>query len=370
MRTSGRSPEERWRRLVRRDLAALPVYQAIQSPDALARELGLAPEAVIKLDGNENPYGCSPRVRAALASYPHFHTYPDPAQTALRQELSGYTGIGPQHIVAGSGSDEIIDLLLRLLLEPGDNVINAIPTFGMYDFSTRVCGGRVVDVPRDESFGLRVEDMLAAVDPTTKIIFVANPNNPTGMLTPTDALRPLLDAGPLVVVDEAYYEFSGQTIASWVPRHDNLVVLRTFSKWAGLAGLRVGYGLMASGLAQQLLAMKSPYNVNVAAEVAVHESLADREYLLTTVRAILKERARLFAALQRISYLKPWPSQANFILCQVTRGDARALHQELRRRGIFVRYFDTPRLRDALRITVGRPEHTDSIIRALEETVP
>ena len=358
---------EGWRSLVRRDLATLPVYQAIQAPDMLARELGLGEEAIIKLDGNENPYGCSPRVREALASCPNLHTYPDPSQTALRRDLSEYVGLGPEHIVAGSGSDEIIDLLLRLVLEPGDRVINAVPTFGMYDFSTKICGGRVVEVPRGQDFQLDVEAVLAAVDRRTKVIFVANPNNPTGTLTPPQSLRPLLDAGPLVVVDEAYYEFCGQTVARWVPEHDNLVVLRTFSKWAGLAGLRVGYGLMPPELVKHLLTIKPPYNVNMAAQVAVHESLADREYLLGTVRAIVRERERLFEGLVGIPYLKPRPSQANFILCAVTPGDARALHQALRRRGIFVRYFDSPRLRDTVRITVGKPEHTDAVLRALQE---
>ncbi|MBI2918324.1 MAG: histidinol-phosphate transaminase [Chloroflexi bacterium] len=368
--TTSDAAGEPWRALVRGDLATLPVYQAIQSPEVLAPELGLSPEAIIKLDGNENPYGCSPRVQAALATCPYLHIYPDPAQVALRRDLSAYTGVGPEYIVAGSGSDEIIDLLLRLVLEPGDSVINAVPTFGMYDFSTRVCGGRVIEVPRKRDFQLDVEGMLAAVDGRTKIIFVANPNNPTGTLTPVEALHPLLHAGPLLVVDEAYYEFSGQTVAARVPQHDKLVVLRTFSKWAGLAGLRVGYGLMPPGLAQHLLTIKPPYNVNMAAEVAVRESLADRDYLMGTVGAVVQERERLYSALERIPYLRPWPSQANFILCAVTRGDARSLHQALRRRGIFIRYFDTPRLRDTVRITVGRPEHTDAVVRALEEIEP
>ncbi|MBI2866436.1 MAG: aminotransferase class I/II-fold pyridoxal phosphate-dependent enzyme, partial [Chloroflexi bacterium] len=221
--SAGDRPEaEAWQGLVRRNLATLPTYQAIEAPDLLARQLGIPSEGIIKLDGNENPYGCSPRVRAALAGYPHFHIYPDPAQSALRQDLSSYVGLGPGHIVAGSGSDEIIDLLLRLLLEPGDRVVNSVPTFGMYDFSTMVCGGSVVEVPRRQDFSLDVKAILEAVDSRTKVIFVANPNNPTGTLTPPDELKSLLEVGPLVVVDEAYYEFCGQSVASWVPAHDNL----------------------------------------------------------------------------------------------------------------------------------------------------
>jgi histidinol-phosphate aminotransferase len=171
-------------------------------------------------------------------------------------------------------------------------------------------------------------------------------------------------------VDEAYVEFSGGSYAALVPERENLVVLRTFSKWAGLAGVRAGYGIMPLALARTLMAIKPPYNVNVPAEVAMLASLEDRETLQANVRRIVEERERLERLLGQVPYLEPWPSEANFILCRVTGGFARELRDRLRERGIFLRYFGRPGLEDCIRISVGRPEHSDALIAALAEVRP
>ena len=354
------------KRLMRRDLLGLEGYQPIVPPEVLSEEAEVPIEGVIKLDGNENPYGCSPRVQRALADYPSYHIYPDPEQREVRRALEGYVGLGAEHIVAGSGSDELIDLVLRLFLEPGDEVINCVPTFGMYPFCTEVCGGKVVSVPRDKSYAIDIARVKEAIDEKTKIIFVASPNNPTGNLTPERDIRKLVETGRVVVVDEAYYEFSGVTVAPLVLEHENLVVLRSLSKWAGLAGLRIGYGIFPPVIVEQLLKIKQPYNVNLAAQVAVQASLADLEYLQGTIKAIISERERLFKKLKKIKFLNPFPSKANFIFCPVVEGDAQRMHQELRKRGIFVRHFDTPLLRNSLRISIGKPEHSDALIEALQ----
>jgi len=324
-------------------------------------------ESIIKLDANENPYGCSPRVNQALASYPHFNTYPDNGQAVLRELLAGYAGIDAKHIVAGHGSNQLIDLVLRLLIDSGDEVINCVPTFGIYSFSTELCGGTLVEVPRDDDFAVNVSAVKAAITRKTKIIFLANPNNPTGTITPRQDTLEILDTGVPVLVDEAYYEFNGQTIAPLVGQYENLIVLRTFSKWAGLAGLRVGYGLFPARITDYLLRIKIPYNVNVAALVAVEESLKDIDYLMDRVKAIIAERDRLFNELKHIKWLKPFPSQANFILCSVLNGKASQLHTKLQDKGILVRYFDQPILKDYIRISAGKPEHTDALIKALRE---
>ncbi|MFH1087197.1 MAG: histidinol-phosphate transaminase [Chloroflexota bacterium] len=350
-------------RLLSSRVAKVAGYVSLEPVEVLKKGAG----RVIKLDGNENPYGCSPRVREALSRYPHFHIYPDPEQRELRQALEAYTGVGQEHIIAGAGSDELIDLMLRLLIDPGDRVINCPPTFGMYAFSTQVCGGEVVSVPRDEHFGLDVSLIEKAVDKKTKVVFMASPNNPSGNIAAEADILALLKKDMFVVVDEAYFEFSGVTMARLVPRFPNLVVLRTFSKWAGLAGLRVGYGLFPAAIVPEIMKIKQPYNVSAAAQVAALESLADRAYLEGTVKAIVAERARLMSGLSRISWLKPYASQANFILCRVVDGNARTIHGRLRQQGIFVRYFDTPELRDCLRITAGKPEESDALLQALKE---
>jgi histidinol-phosphate aminotransferase len=269
--------------------------------------------------------------------------------------------------VVGSGSDELIDLVLRLSLEPGDRVINCPPTFGMYPFSTGVCGGLVTNVPRNAEYEIDVSAVKSVIDQQAKVIFLASPNNPSGNITAEKDILKLLDTGILVVVDEAYYEFSGVTLAPLALHFPNLAVLRSFSKWAGLAGLRVGYGIFSKEIAELIYKIKPPYNVNIAAQVAVKESLADIDYLREKTKAIISERERLFWELGKLRFLRPYPSRANFILCRVIDGQALQIKQGLEKKGIFVRYFDRPLLKNMLRISVGKPEHTDALIEALAE---
>lgn len=356
-----------WKRLLRPRLASLRGYQPILPIEVLSQGSEAAAQAIIKLDGNENPYGCSPRVRQALAAYPYFHLYPDSHYLRVRQALEEYVGLSQEHIVVGSGSDELIDLVCRLFIDPGDRVIVCEPTFGMYRFYVEVAGGEVVSIPLGEGFAVDGRAVRAALDGRTKVVFLVSPNNPTGNLVAEEEILRLVGTGVIVVVDEAYYEFSGHTVAPWVPQYTNLIVLRTFSKWAGLAGLRIGYGIFPQPIVGAMEKVKPPYNVNAAAQVAAVESLADREYLEATIRAILEERGHLFHKLEGLSFIRPLPSQANFILCWVEGGWAAHLHQELRKRGIYVRYFDTPRLADYLRISVGRPQDTDALVAALQE---
>lgn len=376
------------KKLVRPELIAMKSYTPIEPVEILVQQVE---GKLIKLDGNENPYGCSPKVSQAVAGYPYYHIYPDPEQRKLREALQEYTGVDRQHIVCGSGSDELIDLVLRLFLEPGDRIIDCPPTFGMYPFSAEVCGGRVSDVPRkDEDFALDIAGVKRALDKRTKVIFIASPNNPTGNIIEERELMELVDTGRIVVIDEAYFEFSGVTMAGLVPAYRNLIVLRTFSKWAGLAGFRIGYGIFPVEIADYLMKIKQPYNVNAAAQVAVLASLSDLDYLHGNVNKIITERERLFNELKELGWLKPYPSRANFILCSLYRDSeptpsvisrlvpskareltkqspAKEIWRQLQQRGIFIRYFDTPRLKDCLRISVGRPEDTDALIEALKE---
>jgi histidinol-phosphate aminotransferase len=353
-------------KLVLIDMGRFSPYSAAKSPDVISRKTGIPEADIIKLDANENPYGCSPKVRRALAKYPYLNIYPDSNQTVLRDSLSKYVGLGPEYLVAGNGSDELIDLLLRMFVAPGNEVIINVPTFDMYRFCTEVCRGKPVNVLRKKNFEVDVDAIKGAVTPKTRIIFVASPNNPTGTIINEKDILELTKLGLPLVIDEAYYEFSGQTVAPLVPRYSNLMVLRTFSKWAGLAGLRIGYGIFPAKIADILIRIKPPYSINRAANVAAQESIKDRDYLLGTVQEMIKERYRLMEKLKQLDFLRPVPSQANFILCEVVRGDARWFQDELEKRGILIRYYNTPLLRNCFRISVGKPEHTDKIIDALK----
>ncbi len=368
--SSIRNTQHAIRSLIRPDIAQMEEYTPVQPIEVLSRRLGLKPEEIVKLDANENPYGPSPRVQEALSQFPWYHIYPDPQQSELREALSAYVGVPADHILPSSGADELLDYLCRLFLLPGDGIVNCPPTFDMYSFDARLSGGRVIDVWRDEDFRLDVEGIEQAVlsaSPAPKLLFLTTPNNPDGGLIDHATLRRLLQLPLVVVVDEAYIEFAeGEgSVADWVPDTPNLIVLRTFSKWAGLAGLRLGYGIFPLEIMQHLWKFKQPYNVNVAATTAGLASLQDLPLLLERITALKSERDRLIAELDQISYLRPLPSQANFVLCRVEGRSAARLHHQLVERGILVRYYDKPGLRNFIRISAGRLEDTDKLLQNL-----
>lgn len=355
-------------KLLRRDLGFLEPYPAPLPLEEFARNLGIEPSAVVKLDQNENPFGPSPRVREALARFDWFHVYPDPEQRELRQRLAGYVGAPAEQIVAGNGSDELIEILFRLFVEPGDRVLSVSPTFGYYDTAARVAGAEYITVPRGPRFEIDPDAVVAAATDRTKVVLVASPNNPTGNATPLATIRRLLDLDALVVVDEAYFEFSGLTALDLVRAGaENLVILRTFSKWAGLAGLRLGYGIFPPALVAAVNAVKPPYSVNQAAVVAGLASLDDVAYLRSLVQTILAERDRLRVGLEASGFLSPYPTDANFILCDVVGRSAAEVQRELERRAILTRRYASPRLENCLRISVGRPEGNERLLAALRE---
>jgi histidinol-phosphate aminotransferase len=358
---------------IRAHLESLPLYIPIEPFEILSERVGREPSQIVKLDANENPYGPLPVVREALGKLNFPHIYPDPESRALRKSLSKFTGIGEEYLLAGAGADELIDLLMRVLLEPGDCILSCPPTFGMYPFDAELNAARCIEVRRNPDFSLDMESVRKAVQThQPKILFIASPNNPDGSMVDRQMMDELLSFPLLVVLDEAYVEFSDEYLGASVSRirevtsRENLVVLRTFSKWAGLAGLRIGYGAFPLWLMPTLWKSKQPYNVNVAASVAAQVSLEHTEELKEVVRRLKEERMRLFAALQEIPFLRPYPTQANFILCQVIGRDASELKSKLaQEHGIFIRYFNKPGLSDHIRISVGRPEDTDVLVEAL-----
>jgi histidinol-phosphate aminotransferase len=350
-------------------------YTPIVPVDVLSRRLGVPVDRIVKLDANENPYGFSPQARDAIAASRALHIYPDPDQTALREAIGGYIGITPEHILCGAGADEVIDILARSFLRPGDAIVDLPPTFGMYKWQADVLDARIVSVPRRGDFAVDIPAVERAVQRHAhgggsggaKLLFVANPNNPDGSITAPDDLLRLLDLPVVVVVDEAYIDFSDQpSLAPLVRERDNLIVLRTFSKLAGMAGLRVGYGVFPLPIISHLWKVKQPYTPNVAGSVAAIAALDDGAWLERTTAAIVSERERLTAQLRGVGWLTPLPSQTNFVLCRVGGGrDARALKLALEQHGVLVRYFNREGLRDCIRISVGRPDQTDTLMTAL-----
>ncbi len=382
-------------------LAGLEEYTPIQPFEVLSRRLGIPPSEIVKLDANENPYGPHPAVAQALAEYAYYHIYPDPQQAELREALAVHlddeqrvVGSGPasaggastakvpvEQILATHGLDELLDNICRLFLVPGDAVINTPPTFGMYSFDAKLVGGKVIEVWRKDGFHVDVDAICSLFDTGSredgkaapKLLFLTSPNNPTGTWLPDEDLLRLLELPLMVVLDEAYVEFALEKSRSpWVLRHENLVVLRTFSKSAGIAGLRLGYGIIPEWLMPYLWSFKQPYNVNVAATVAGLASLRHADQMNAIVEKIRSERDRLYGALQAVPFLSPYPSNANFVLCRVA-----GLPQQRRtvtpprlnwRSKIAASSCVTirkPGLENCIRISVGRPQQTDRLLAEL-----
>ncbi len=355
-------------KLMRPHMVNFATYHGVDPSEELARKAGIKPEDVIRLNANENPYGPLDEVSAALSGLP-LHLYPDPNQRKLRAALSEYTGQPTERIMAGAGGDEIIDLLMRLFIAPGQKVLDCEPTFGMYSFSARLAEAEIVSVPRNSSWDVDIPAMLNAIDDSARIVFLASPNNPTGNLLAEQDARALLDTGVIVCIDETYYEFANRTLCPLLDEYENLVILRSFSKWAGIAGLRVGYAIASGELIGHLMDIKQPYNINVAGEAAVLAALEHRDELLERAATLIEQRKRLEAVMDELEGVSYYPSEGNFLLCRFERRTAEEAYVGLAKRGIFVRRFPQTVLETSLRISAGTPEQTDLLIDALRSVV-
>ncbi|KAL7132968.1 hypothetical protein ABFS83_12G110600 [Erythranthe nasuta] len=351
---------------IRPHLRQLSAYQPILPFEVLSTRLGRKPEDIVKLDANENPYGPPPEVFEALGSMRFPYIYPDPESRRLRAALAEDSGVEAEHILVGCGADELIDLIMRCVLEPGDKILDCPPTFTMYEFDAAVNAALVVKVPRNPDFSLDVKRIFEVVEQEKpKCIFLTSPNNPDGSIIDDETLLKILGLPVLVVLDEAYIEFAGiESKMKWVKKYENLIVLRTFSK---RAGLRVGYGAFPLSIIEFLWRAKQPYNVSVAAELAACAALQNPVYLENVKVALVQERERLFKLLKEVPFLNPYPSYSNFILCEVTSGrDAKKLKEDLAKTGVMIRHYSNKELAGYVRVSVGKPEHTDALMESLK----
>ncbi len=348
----------------------MPESEPILSLERMQAQYGFEPEALIKLDANENPFGALPEVREALGKLLSPQIYPDPECSLLRQKLAAYHGVEIERIVVGAGLDEVIDLIMRACIDPGDAILNCPPTFGMYAFDGKMHGARMLDVPRKADFSLDMDGIRAAVrDGQPKLFILPNPNNPDGGVLGMDEFQQVAGLPLLLVMDEAYIQFYGEENSAMdeIAKRDNLVVLRTFSKWAGLAGLRIGYGVFPVEIAAAIMKIKQPYNVSAAAQLAANVTLDNIDKTVPVIARICEQRDLLFAGLEQIDWLEPIPSQANFVLCRVKSRSATDVAEVLRGQGIMLRCFDQPGLPNALRISAGTAEQTHKLLGLLKE---
>ncbi|MBW7924964.1 MAG: histidinol-phosphate transaminase [Burkholderiaceae bacterium] len=348
-------------------------YQAGKPISELAREYGLDAQRIVKLASNENPFGMPESARAAIvAELAEVSRYPDSNGFELKAAISRHYGVDADWITLGNGSNDVLELAAHALLQPGASAVYSQYSFAVYTLATQETGARAIVVPARE-LGHDLDAMRASIATDTRIVFVANPNNPTGTWLPREAIAAFVASVPpdvVVVLDEAYDEYldPGQRSDSIrrVREHPNLVVCRTFSKAYGLAGLRVGFAVAQPELTDLMNRVRQPFNVSSIAQAAAIAALDDRAYLQRSYEANRAGLQRLQEAFARMG-LEYVPSHGNFVLVRV--GDAARVYEELLRAGIIVRPVGNYGLPDWLRISVGLPEENEAFLRAFEKAM-
>jgi histidinol-phosphate aminotransferase len=349
---------------------AIAPYQPGKPISDLARELGLPEAGIVKLASNENPLGASPASHSAItAQLPELARYPDGNGFDLKQALCGFYGVRAEQVVLGSGSNDVLELVARAFLSPGASSVYAQHAFVVYPLATQAVGASGIEVPARQ-FGHDLEAMAAAVRDDTRVLWVANPNNPTGTFAPGDQVRALLARVPrrvIVVLDEAYNEYLPDALrvdtTRWLEQHPNLVITRTFSKAYGLAGLRVGFALAHPEICDLLNRVRLPFNVNSLAQAGAQAALRDQAFVQRSRRVNDEGMRQLTEGFKRLE-LDYIPSLGNFVSVRV--GDAGAVYQRLLRRGVIVRPVGAYGLPAHLRVTVGVESENARFLQALE----
>jgi histidinol-phosphate aminotransferase len=361
-------------KLIRKIISSFIPYQGEISPDELAKRLGVSTEEILPLHANENLFieknWITERVREAVSTL-DFRLYPDPETLEAREAIAEHLGIQSSETVIGNGSDEILDILMKVFIDPGYETIILEPTFGVYRFYTILLNGKPRSVLLNENFTPNVDAVLKVVTKKTRIIILCSPNNPTGNQYPKEDIKRIVEeSGCIVAVDEAYVDFADYTLTEWINEYDNLIVLRSFSKSFGIAGLRIGFAATNSTLADILRKVVVPYNVNKLAQKMIPVLIENWDYLSQKISEIKKEREFLYSQLNKSENLKPYPSQTNFLLVRVVKPNytSKTLQSRLLDKKILVRdRSELPLLNNCLRITLGPRPINQRLLECIKE---
>jgi histidinol-phosphate aminotransferase len=359
---------------VRANIASLARYKPGKPIEEVKRELGLEGE-IIKLASNENPLGPSPKAVAAMREQiENVYLYPDDWGFSLRRALSEKHGVDESQIVLGAGSCELIELTVQSFAGPLDEVISAQYAFAIFEKATQVVGAKNVIVPATPNLGHDLRAMADAVTGNTKVVFIANPNNPTGSISTAEEVEEFMNRMPedvIVVFDEAYYEFVDREdypeSMNYLRNGMNVVIYRTFSKTYGLAGLRIGYAIAKLELATGMNQARKPFNTTRLGQIAALAALEDEEHLEKTLRVNRESREWLYRELEKLK-MHYYPSEANFVLIDLKR-DAQGIFERLLREGVVVRPLQGYDLPQCIRVSVGRREQMEVFIKALEKVL-
>ena len=352
---------------------AIAPYQPGKPIAELAREMGLNEADIVKLASNENPLGPSPAALAAIhACLPDLARYPDGSGFELKAALAKHYAVTPEQVVLGNGSNDVLEFAARALLTPGTSAVFSQHAFAVYPLVVQAMGARGIEVPA-KNFGNDPQALLEAIEDDTRIMFIANPNNPTGTLLLPNALLRLIEQIPrtvLVVLDEAYYEYLAPDVAadsvSWLQGFPNLLIARTFSKAYGLAGLRVGFALAHPEVAGLLNRVRQPFNVSSVAQAAALAALGDKPHLKRSIALNTAGMQQICAGLQRLG-LTFIPSFGNFLSFRI--GSATAIYQRLLQRGVIVRPVANYGMPEYLRVSIGLEAENDKFLSALASAI-
>jgi len=355
--------------MLKKSVIGIKEYVPGKSIEEIVASYGIKPENIIKLGSNENPLGPSQKsVEAVRAIADGINIYPSVDAAELRTALSKYVGYPEDQVVMGAGMDGIVDTMMRLFINTGTSAIITTPTFSYYEIAVRSAGGSPVFVKRQSDFSIDTKAVLSSIDENTRIIFLCSPNNPTGnTISETDVRTIVESTNAIVFLDEAYVEFAQKSMTGLVSEYENLVLGRTMSKAMGLAGLRIGYGIVPNWIYKEYMKVTTPFSISKIAVAAGLAALEDPEYTKNTIQNVLIGREFLTEGLS--NYCKVYPSEGNFIMIDVKPKKSRDVNESLLTRGIIVR--DCSSFKDAgenlIRITVGTPSQNQQVINALAE---
>lgn len=352
----------------RKGVTAIPPYVPGKTKEEIAKKYGLDERNIIKLGSNENPLGPSERAVLAIEkNAANVSVYPEDTYTKLRSKIAGYVGVKQNQVIVGNGSDEVLDMAVKLFIGEGDEAVIPDPTFSMYRKLVEIYNGKCVLAPLGNDFRFDVDVILKKITENTSLAIICSPNNPTGSTISEEGLRRILERDIAVILDEAYAEFSSESFVKLVSEYNNLIVLRTFSKAFGLAGLRAGYGVADSRIISLLLRIKIPFSLNLLAEKAAIAALEDMGHLKRSVELAREGRDFLLEELSKIEGVRPYPSQANFIFMKLNlRADS--VVEALYRKGIIVRDCSSG---DAnyIRVSTGLMEDNKKFLKAFGEVL-
>ena len=331
--------------------------------DPYSSEISMSDGNLIRLNANELPWKNEAVVWALhdkLLSLP-LNRYPEVTNSEIRKNIAEYIGFEKENVLVGNGSDEIIDTICKAFISPLDKVLIPTPTFSMYSTITKVYSGLPIIIPLNSDFTLPIEKIISE-SKTAKMAFICSPNNPTGISYPEEEIKAILDTGMLVILDEAYADFSGHSGLNLLNNYDNLIVMKTFSKAFGLAGFRTGHCVASETLVESMSKVMLPYNINIISIKAIELAILHEDFMVEAVKKIKENRKYMYGAMEEIKGIKPFPSSANFILFEAE--NSRTIYEELLKRGILIRYFEG---KNYLRVSVGTYEECVKFISSLRE---